>query len=332
MRKTFFCIGYVADGTRLFSSMNDLFPVGVTNFVAYKTSQGHLFAHLSPFIMFLCLLQIAFAHSVDDDCAAGEGASHPSNFMHDGKALAFLLGLAVTDAKDTSTDYDEYPFEEDDAAPPPLLSHRVFQQQKGHVHFNDNDEDDNTGANVLLDEEQVKLLDDFKIMGGDDIVGSFLMDSPLGDNQPAVDDCESPGKLFIDVSPSFGEIFDNGLGDTFFNEGSLLRGFIETNKQRKSFLESWSGPSSVLRALPFLWDKRKVACTHYFADVFFGSANCVYGTWLWIGVFLHQVSRLDLHQEGRSSGALLQEARGCHRQVCSRQYCCKPGQELQCHV
>jgi hypothetical protein len=117
---------------RLFSSVNHLFPVGVTNFVAYKTSQWHLFAHLLPFIMFLCLLQIAFAHSVNDDCAAGEGTSHPSNFVHDhGKVLAFLLGLAVTDAKDTSTDYNEAPFEEDDAAPPPLLSHRVFQQQKG---------------------------------------------------------------------------------------------------------------------------------------------------------------------------------------------------------
>jgi hypothetical protein len=197
---------------------------------------------------------------------AGEGASHPSNFVHDGKALAFLLGLAVTDAEDTSTDCDESPPEEDDA-PPPLLSRLVFQQQKGHVHFND-DDDDNTSSDVLLDEEQVKLLDGFKIMGSDDILGSFLVDPPLGDNQPNVDDCESPGKIFIDVSPGFGEMFDNGLGNTFFNEGSLLRGVIETNKQRKSFLESWSGPSSVLRALPFLWDKRKVGRTHYFADVF----------------------------------------------------------------
>ncbi len=159
---------------------------------------------------------------------AGEGASHPSNFVHDGKALAFLLGLAVTDAEDTSTDCDESPPEEDDA-PPPLLSRLVFQQQKGHVHFND-DDDDNTSSDVLLDEEQVKLLDGFKIMGSDDILGSFLVDPPLGDNQPNVDDCESPGKIFIDVSPGFGEMFDNGLGNTFFNEGSLLRGVIETNQ------------------------------------------------------------------------------------------------------
>jgi hypothetical protein len=74
------------------------------------------------------LLQIAFTHSVDDDSTAGEGTSHPSNFVvHDGKALAFLLGLAVTDAEDTSTDCNESPPKEDDA-PPPLLSRLVFQQ------------------------------------------------------------------------------------------------------------------------------------------------------------------------------------------------------------
>jgi hypothetical protein len=63
-------------------------------------------------------------------------------------------------------------------------------------------------------------------------------------------------------------MFNNGLGDTFYNEGSLLRGVIETNKQRKSFLESWSSPSSVLHALPFMWDKRKVGHIHYFANIF----------------------------------------------------------------
>jgi hypothetical protein len=76
------------------------------------------------------LLQIAFTHSVDDDSTAGEGTSHPSNFVvHDGKALAFLLGLAVTDAEDTSTDCNECesPPKEDDA-PLPLLSCLVFQQ------------------------------------------------------------------------------------------------------------------------------------------------------------------------------------------------------------
>ncbi len=133
------------------------------------------------------------------------------------------------------------------------------------MHFN---KDDNTVANVPLDEEQVKVLDGFKIMGGDDVFGSFLLDSPLGDNQPTVDDCESPGKLFIDDSPGFGELINNGLGDTFFNEGSHFKGVIETNKWRKSFLESWSSPSSVLHALPFLWNKRKVGHTHYFANVF----------------------------------------------------------------
>jgi hypothetical protein len=162
------------------------------------------------------------------------------------------------------------------------------------VHFNDNNDDDNTGSDVPLDEEQVKLLDGFKIMGSDDILVSFLVDPPLGDNQPNVDDCKSPGKLFIDVSPGFGEMFDNGLGDTFFNEGSLLRGVIETNKQRKSFLESWSGPSFVLHALPFLWDKRKVGCALLCRQLY-GSANCGYGTCFWISSCLLQVFlQLDL--------------------------------------
>jgi hypothetical protein len=255
------------------------------------------------------LLQIAFTFTVDDDSTAGEGTSHSLNFVHD-------LGLAVTDAEDTSTDCDESPPEEDDA-PPPLLSRLVFQQQKGHVHFNDND-NNNTGSGVLLDEEQVKLLDGVKIMGGDDILSSFLVDPPLGDNQPNVNDCESPGKLFIDVSPGFSEMFDNGLGDTFFNEGSLLRGVIETNQWRKSFLESWSGFSSVLCALPFLWDKRKVGHTHYFANVFmavqivamalgFGSAAAYIRCCSWTYTKREGVAVLHYRK--------LEDA--CHQQVCS---------------
>jgi hypothetical protein len=134
------------------------------------------------------LLQIAFACSVDDDSTPGEGISHLLNFMHDGKVLAFLLGLVVTDAEDTSTDGNESPPKENDD-PLPLLSCLVFKQQKGHVHFND-DNDNNTGSSdVLLHEEQVTLLDGFKIMGSDGIHGSFLMDpQSLGDNQPNVDD------------------------------------------------------------------------------------------------------------------------------------------------
>jgi hypothetical protein len=113
--------------------------------------------------------------SVDDDSTPGEGISHPLNFMHDGKVLAFLLGLVVTDAEDTSTDGNESPPEEDDA-PLPLLSCLVFKQQKGHVHFND-DNDNNIGSDVPLHEEQVKLLDGFKIMGSDGVLGSFLIDT-----------------------------------------------------------------------------------------------------------------------------------------------------------
>jgi hypothetical protein len=113
-------------------------------------------------------------------------------------------------------------------------------------------------------------------------------------------------------------MFDNGLGDTFFNEGSLLRGVIETNQWRKSFLESWSGFSSVLCALPFLWDKRKVGHTHYFANVFmavqivamalgFGSAAAYIRCCSWTYTKREGVAVLHYRK--------LEDA--CHQQVCS---------------
>lgn len=260
----------VCSAMPLLSSVNHLSLVGLTDSIACRTLKWHYFTHLLPFIVSLNSLQVPFARSVEDDGATVGGAILPANFVNDGKALSFLLGLAVDtdDEDDPSTGSPP----EEDAAPSPLDHRRVFQQQKGHLYFDDDDDDGSKGSDVPLDEEQAKMLDGFDIMAGDDLLGPFGVSDPVGDNQPttvAEDEETFPGKQFIDTSPDFGEHWDNCLGDTRVNVGCLHRGVIETKKRRQSFIDSWSsGPSSVLRALPFIWNKRKEERTHYFADLY----------------------------------------------------------------
>ena len=64
------------------------------------------------------------------------------------------------------------------------------------------------------------------------------------------------------------EFFTNGLGLNTLSEGPLHRPIVETPKRKASFLATWSGPSAVLRALPFIWQRRRSGRVHHFADVF----------------------------------------------------------------
>ena len=64
------------------------------------------------------------------------------------------------------------------------------------------------------------------------------------------------------------EFFTNGFGFHSLSEGPLHRPIVETQKRKASFLANWSGPSAVLRALPFIWQRRRSGRVHYFADVF----------------------------------------------------------------
>jgi hypothetical protein len=52
---------------------------------------------------------------------------------------------------------------------------------------------------------------------------------------------------------SSGEFFTNGLSLSIVSHGHNHRGILETPKRKASFLTSWSGPSAILRALPFIW-------------------------------------------------------------------------------
>jgi hypothetical protein len=45
------------------------------------------------------------------------------------------------------------------------------------------------------------------------------------------------------------------LGLNALSEGPLHHPIVETPKRKASFLASWSGPSAVLRALPFIWQR-----------------------------------------------------------------------------
>jgi len=64
------------------------------------------------------------------------------------------------------------------------------------------------------------------------------------------------------------EFFTNCLGLNTLSEGPLHRPIVETPRRKASFLASWSGPSAVLRALPFIWQRRRTGRVHHFADVF----------------------------------------------------------------
>ena len=64
------------------------------------------------------------------------------------------------------------------------------------------------------------------------------------------------------------EFFTNGLGINMISCGRHHRGVLETRKRKASFLSNWSGPSAILRALPFIWQRRRNGRVHYFADVF----------------------------------------------------------------
>ena len=52
------------------------------------------------------------------------------------------------------------------------------------------------------------------------------------------------------------EFFTNGLRLNTLSEGPLHCPIVETQRRKASFLASWSGPSAILRALPFIWQRR----------------------------------------------------------------------------
>jgi hypothetical protein len=68
------------------------------------------------------------------------------------------------------------------------------------------------------------------------------------------------------------ELFSNGFGLSIMSEdGNLLKGIVETNKSKATFLDGdgkW--PDGLLvefQALPYIWRMCKNGHTHFFADI-----------------------------------------------------------------
>jgi hypothetical protein len=67
---------------------------------------------------------------------------------------------------------------------------------------------------------------------------------------------------------SFNKLFTNGLGLSILSHGCNHCAVLKTPKRKASFLTTWSSPSAVLWALPFIWQRRRSGRVHYFADMF----------------------------------------------------------------
>lgn len=78
-----------------------------------------------------------------------------------------------------------------------------------------------------------------------------LIDAVLGEN------CDG----------SFNEFFTNGLGLSIVSCGHYHHGIIKTPKRKASFLATWSSPSTILRYLPFIWQRCRSGHVHYFSHM-----------------------------------------------------------------
>jgi hypothetical protein len=82
----------------------------------------------------------------------------------------------------------------------------------------------------------------------------------------------SDNKLFEVFTNGEYELFSNGFGLSIMSEdGNLLKGIVETNKSKATFLDGdgkWpDGLSVKFQALPYIWHMCKNGRTHFFADI-----------------------------------------------------------------
>jgi hypothetical protein len=112
--------------------------------------------------------------------------------------------------------------------------------------------EDHDGTLILCTSPVQDIDDNIENICRNDKSNDHLIDAVLGEN------CDG----------SYNEFFTNGLGLSIVSRGHNHRGILETQKRKASFLATWSGPSSILRALPFIRQRRRKGRVHYFADVF----------------------------------------------------------------